>query len=479
MRRFPQSDAGLGTVADNGGETALKWIAIATSLVFLCAGCSAQSLVTAPQGAYGAASSQRAGSVRTKRGSPTNPIQHVVVIVQENRSVDNLFNGFPGANTVTQGRNSKGQYVALEPQNLDSQWSVDHSWKSFNREYDNGKLDGFDLVRSHDSNGKSNHDKTFAYAYVPKNQVKPYWDMASIYGLSDETFQSNAGPSFPAHLYLIAGQSAHVSANANGSPWGCDAPAGTTAAYVDPLTGHEVHPGIFPCFDQTQIPVTLADELNAAGLTWTYYSEPIGQSGFGQNWNVYDSISWVRYGSQWSTNVISPETQILGDVAKGKLATITYVTPSAANSDHDGVDTRGGPNWVASVVNAVGNSKYWKSTAIFVIWDDWGGWYDHVAPTEYDYEGNGFRVPLIAISPYTPQGTLSHTQHESDSILKFIENRFNLAPMGEGDTRASDLTDLFNFSMQPRSFQSIQTNIRQIDVARAAELRGLPPDDDR
>lgn len=143
-----------------------------------------------------------------------------MVIIQENRSVDNLFNGYPGADTVTKGLDSHGNTIDLTPEDLDSQWDMEHTHGAFLTEYANGAIDGFDKVPAHGFNGKRYKDKYFAYSFVPKNEVVPYWTMASQYVLSDNTFQSNNGPSFPAHLFLIAGQSANIAENADAHPWG-------------------------------------------------------------------------------------------------------------------------------------------------------------------------------------------------------------------------------------------------------------------
>jgi phospholipase C len=157
---------------------------------------------------------------------------------------------------------------------------------------------------------------------------------------------------------------------------------------------------------------------------------------------------------------------------------VTWIAPAAANSDHAGVDTKNGPSWVTSIVNTIGQSQFWNSTAIFVIWDDWGGWYDHVAPPQYDYEGNGFRVPLIAISPYALQGVVSHTQHETASTLRFIENRFGLGQMSVADSRASDLIEMFDFSQSPRPFQTIPQPVKTEELIRASQADHRAPDND-
>jgi phospholipase C len=411
------------------------------------------------------------------RHASSSPIQHVVIIVQENRSIDNLFNGFPGANTVTSGLDSHGGRIHLEPTSIDDVWSPDHSHGAFTTEFDDGKLDGWDRIRAHDFSGKPSHDRFYDYGFVPARQTVPYWTMAKQYALSDMTFQSNGGPSFPSHLYLIAGQSGHIAENASGDPWGCDAPKGTTVAYIDPNTGKEIEPGFFPCLTRDRIALTLADELDAAGLSWRYYAPQVPGKDFGENWNVFDAIKYVRHGPDWQ-NVVSPETQVLTDVQNGYLANVTWIAPAAANSDHAGVDTKNGPSWVTSIVNTIGQSQFWNSTAIFVIWDDWGGWYDHVAPPQYDYEGNGFRVPLIAISPYALQGVVSHTQHETASTLRFIENRFGLGQMSVADSRASDLIEMFDFSQSPRPFQTIPQPVKTEELIRASQADHRAPDND-
>ena len=136
----------------------------------------------------------------------------------------------------------------------------------------------------------------------------------------------------------------------------------------------------------------------------------------------------VRYGSEWQTNISSPETNIFSDISNGRLAAMSWVIPDLENSDHPSSGTDTGPSWVASVVNAIGESSYWPTTAIVVVWDDWGGFYDHEPPPFIDnWGGLGFRVPMLILSPYAREtsssqpGYISHTQYEFGSILKFVE----------------------------------------------------------
>jgi phospholipase C len=132
------------------------------------------------------------------------------------------------------------------------------------------------------------------------------------------------------------------------------------------------------------------------------------------------------------------------------------VIPTDNDSDQPGLAVDDGPAWVASVVNAVGESSYWNTTAIVVVWDDWGGLYDHVKPPFQDNQGGlGFRVPMIVISPYVPQGAVSHTQYEFGSILKYVESNWNLGSLGTTDKRAKSIGDVFNYNQPPRSFTAI------------------------
>jgi phospholipase C len=194
-------------------------------------------------------------------------------------------------------------------------------------------------------------------------------------------------------------------------------------------------------------------------------------------WSAFDAIAPVRYGYEWATNVVSPETRVLSDINNGYLANMTWVVPDMKNSDHSSSLSASGPDWVASIVNAIGRSKFWKSTAIVVVWDDSGGWYDHVPPPQLDYDGLGNRVPMIVISPYARRGYVSHTQYEFGSILKLAEERFGLPPLAASDRRANGLLDCFDFARPPRPFTPIGVHITTAQFENETpSLR--PPDDD-
>jgi phospholipase C len=155
--------------------------------------------------------------------------------------------------------------------------------------------------------------------------------------------------------------------------------------------------------------------------------------------------------------VITPQKTFLTDVAAGKLANFTWITPMCINSDHPNCAGAFGPSWVATLVNAIGKSKFWNSTAIFVQWDDWGGLYDPVAPPFRDYDGLGFRVPLLVISPYAKKNYVSHVQYETASVLRFAEDLFGLGRLGAADSRAtSPAADCFDFTRRARAFVPIK-----------------------
>jgi phospholipase C len=418
---------------------------ILTSALASCAGIP-QSFVSQP--------STVAARDLDNGARPSTPIQHIVIIVQENRTPDDIFQGVPGADIAKTAVDSRGDIVPLHAVSLAS-YGLGHSHAAFVRDYDNGKMDGFDkqLPPGH-------HLRP--YGYAPRSEVKPYYDMATQYVFADHMFQSNQGPSFPAHLYIVSGtatersiSSYRVSGNSYDSRTldrfapGCDAQKSTVVPTINPTDGSR-GPRRFPCFDRPVLP----DLLDARGVSWHYYQY---SSGAGL-WHAFDAIRHVRYGPGYA-NVINPPQTILTDIAKDRLAGVSWVMPDAAHSDHAGAySTAKGPSWVAAVVNAVGTSKYWKHTAIFVTWDDWGGWYDHVRPPMYDHYELGFRVPLIVISPYSKRGYVSKVTHEFGSILAFSEESFGIrkGALDSTDKRSDDLMDAFNFSQKPRAFVPIK-----------------------
>lgn len=376
-------------------------------------------------------------------------IKHVVIIMQENRGFNNLFMGYPGADTTTYGYNSSGNKITLQPVLLEAPYDIEHDVITFTLAYNNGKMNGFDKEYV---GGSAPANPQFAY--VPRTETQPYWNLASQYVLADRMFTSHVDDSFISHQYIIAGQANGRALYPNGT-WGCDGGPSDTTPNMQPnrTPGNSY---IQTCWD---IP-TLGDELDAAGRTWRYYTSTVFANDGSGIWSAYDAINHIRYGKDWAKDVITPQSQVLSDVTNGTLASVTWVMPTCAASDHAGCGGNQGPAWVTSVVNAIGESKFWNSTAIFVTWDEWGGWYDHVAPPYLDYDGLGFRVPLIVISPYAKQNYVSHVQYEQGSILRFAEDQFGLARLAPADTRAnSPAADAFDFTQTPRKFSPFASRL--------------------
>jgi phospholipase C len=390
-----------------------------------------------------------ATATSTPGGGSKGKIKHVIIIIQENRSFDNLFYGYPGADTAKSGYNSHGVQIQLKPVSLATQYVIDHSATamfaacngSATKPGTDCQMNGFDREQS--IGGPVNPQ----YVFVPHSESAPYFSMANQYVLADRMFQSHLDESYVAHQYLIAAQ-AQSAVGLPNSTWGCD----DTSSTVQTITKERTF-GKFEqtCFDYT----TLGDELDAAGLPWRFYTSTLNNDG--GEWSGYQAVRHIRFGPDWASDVLTPQTRFLTDVSSGQLAAVTWITPICHNSDHVNCGGGFGPSWVTSLVNAVGESKFWSSTAIFVTWDDWGGLYDHVPPPYLDYDGLGFRVPLLMISPYAKKGYVSHTQYEFGSILRFAEDQFHLGRLAASDSRAaSPAADSFDFHQSPRPFTPIQ-----------------------
>jgi phospholipase C len=420
-------------------------LAAAMLFVIFAAGCSGRQ---APSNALPDTASVSSPAM----GNPVRShIKHIVVIIQENRSFENFFAGYPGANAPMEG-SAGGKMVKLHQITFDGP-NIQHTWKSSMTEWDNGAMDGFYQF------GKDNKGRYAAYAYVKRALVKPYWDMAAQYVLADAMFPTEFGGSFTGHLTLIAGNDNLSPSKAevdvpSALPDDCDSPYGTTSSYLTPDRVEHALKGPFPCFDQFK---TMAEVLDHANVSWKYYAtQRIG----GGMWSPFEAMKYVRYGQDWDRNIAVPQTSVLTDISSGQLASMSWVSPSDQDSDHPDSRSDRGPAWVASIVNAIGESQYWKSTAVVVLWDDWGGWYDNAPPPQLDYRGLGIRVPCIIIGAYARAGYVSHTTYEFGSILKFIEETFNLPYLGNArqgytDKRANSLVDSFDFTQKARPFQPI------------------------
>jgi len=425
--------------------------------------------------------------------SPAKPIQHVIIMMQENRSFNTIFAGFPGADTALVGKcepvRISGQKLCqtgttkLTPIHLRTGsgslgTDIDHSHNGFKIECDldsSGicRNDGFDKIGK-GAGGSGPPLGLYPYSYIYRSETKAYWDFAKQYALADHMFFTQTAASFVAHQIILSGTVAlnsheSLTDQPDGMPWGCDASPGTQADVLL-SNGREIYAPVekkgvlpFPCFTEYS---TMADLLDPAHVTWKYYVDP--ETGkdhdfSGQVWNGYDAIAKVRckkwtppyscdgYGPDWA-NISFPNTSVFSDIKHGTLPSVSWLIPSLADSDHPAINCNGGPRWVSSVVNAIGESKYWNSTAVILLWDDWGGWYDPVPPPQTNYTSLGFRVGTVAISPWARPDTVVHTQYDFGSILKFVEQNFGLGSLHTTDETATSIGDMFNFSQKPTRF---------------------------
>jgi phospholipase C len=416
---------------------------------------------------------------RIRRHTASGKIQHVVIIIQENRSFNNLFYRFPGAKTAKYGYTTTNQKIALQPVGLETTWDLDHSSTSFFEACNgtgsipgtNCKMNGFnqEWVGCGGSGEPKCPNPNPQYSYVPHYETKPYFAIGKQYVLADQMYASNFdASSFISHQYIIAAQ-AESSVNFPWSDWGCPGGSGDEIATVGP--DRQIPYGYQQvCYTDD----TLGQEADNAGVTWAFYTSSV--YGDGGIWSAYQANKYVYYGSDWKNDVITPQTDFFSDVENGKLRQISWITPTCENSDHAGCGSNTGPQWVASLVNAIGQSQYWDSTAIFIFWDDYGGWYDAQAPAYVDYDGLGLRIPMLVVSAYARKGRVSHVHYEHGSILKFVEDQFGLPRLAASDTRAtSPEQDCFDFNAPPRAFKVIPTVLgRYYFLHQPPDLR--PPD---
>jgi phospholipase C len=425
--------------------------------------------------------------------------QHIVVIVQENRTPDNLFQGLCGPgrklcpkpyNLQNFGIDKSGNQVPLVSTSLGAPYDPDHSHGGFISMCDRDPTTNTCRMDGLSSTGCQSGNCSFTF--VRPSDVLPYLTLARQYGWANYMFQTNQGPSAPAHQFIFAGTSApttshdaaatFVSENPRHGPAsGCLAPAGEFYFMISPQTAPAEFtmvnhvPGTL-CFSHPTM-ATLLDSHNPP-LSWKYYSPGVSSLWTAPNWIQQICVPDSNYqnctGAEWKNNVDLNPAHVLADIGACNLPNMIWVIPTGQNSDHPLPNgSTGGPSWVASIVNAIGGSScknpdgssYWDSTAIFITWDDWGGWYDHEPPTflslpsagqgDYQY---GFRVPLLVVSAYTPRGYINNSRHDFGSILRFVEQNFGIAEgaLNVADARAkTDLTAFFNWSLPPRPFHLI------------------------
>ncbi|MGH2699285.1 MAG: phospholipase C [Actinomycetota bacterium] len=376
-----------------------------------------------------------------------HPIKHVVFIVKENRTYDNYFARYPGAEGTRTGRTSDGRTVELAVAPDVQKPDLGHSFFDGITSINGGKMNGFDRILNGEDLGGYN---SFTRAGIPN-----YWAYADNFVLGDHHFSSMYGPTFPEHLYTVGGQAGDAVGNKlqTNAPGGyCDDPGETVYRFIK-MTKKEQREvmraekrvnldrvGDFweevrACFDFEVI----QDQLDEKRISWHYYADE------GSWMNALLAIKHMRFSKHWGKD-ITEEERFMEDITSGNLDEVSWVVPGPGVNEHPGgPSVCMGENWTVQHVNAIMRSKYWKSTVIFITWDDFGGFYDHVPPPHTDHMGLGPRSPLLVISPWAKEGFVDDTVTEPSSVLALIEEIHGLECLTHRDCNASNLAQVFDF----------------------------------
>ncbi|HEX6709139.1 MAG TPA: alkaline phosphatase family protein, partial [Rubrobacter sp.] len=385
-------------------------------------------------------------------------IKHVVIIMQENRSFDSYFGTYPGADGIPM-KNGKPTVCSPDPNTglcvkpYHDPGVINnggpHQASDSIKDIDGGKMDGF--VRQEVAGRKracknaldpacgtaSGRQEPDVMGYHDDREIPNYWEYAHRFVLQDHMFEPNASWSLPAHLFTVSGWSARC--DLPGDPMSCHntlsrpdrPPDSGDARRHYRKTGSMLSPPDYAWTDLTYL-------LHKNGVSWAYYvskgTQPDCSNGemfcrhVMQNsrtpgiWNPLPYFDTVRQDGQLHN--IQGTSKFYKAADSGHLPAVSWVIPGGKNSEHPPASIRAGQAYVTSLVNAVMKSPDWNSTAIFLAWDDWGGFFDHVVPPRVDRNGYGMRVPGLLISPYAKKGYVDHQTLSFDAYLKFIEDRF-------------------------------------------------------
>jgi len=483
------------------GHVRFRRVAIASASALLLFGTAAAISVGAranPQ--------TRAGDAALLATSGIHKIKHVIVIMQENRSFDNYFGTYPGAKGIP-------PHVCLhDPRNggcrrpwvdhHDSNGNNPHAETPFQADVNGGKMNGFVAVAERMMcRPKPARCRPDVMGYHTAAEIPNYWAYAKNFVLNDHMFEPVKSWSLPEHLYLVSGWSAKCRTR---SPMSCVSSIGGPYA-VKPF-GRAVHRELTT--GRTSINLAWTDItwlLHANHVSWAYYVQrgtepdcaddsaetcaPVRQrAGTPGIWNPLPLFDDVQQDHQ--LHHVRSLGAYFHAAKAGNLPSVSWITPSDPNSEHPPESVHRGQAYVTAVINAAMKSPDWKSTAIFLGWDDWGGFYDHVMPPAVDQNGYGLRVPSIVISPYAKKGLIDHQILSSDAYLKFIEDDFlggaRLDPATDGrpdsrpDVRENapllgNLVEDFNFSQPPRPPLLLPTNPPSDSPLVPAYFTGRPP----
>jgi phospholipase C len=462
---------------------------------FLC-------LLAAGFGVLGLTAACTSGSGSSANLTGIHKIRHVIIIMQENRSFDSYFGTYPGVDGIPMKNgvptvcmpNPLGPCQRPYHNTADINGGGPHGAANFLADLNNGKMDGF--IRERDSaKGRAQcaniQDPACATGSTPDvmgyhtgAEIPNYWAYAKNFVLADHMYEPVKSWSLPSHLYMVSAWSARCG---NTSPMSCHSnivgPYGSKQ--FDMLVHKELSTGV------TQVDLAWTDItwlLHEHGISWAYYIQagsqpdcssdsaltcaPVKQSAHTPGiWNPLPLFTDVHEDRQISN--IQALHRYFSAAHNGTLPQVSWITPSQGDSEHPPASVHQGQAYVTAVINAAMKSPDWKSTAIFLTWDDWGGFYDNVVPPRVDQNGYGFRVPAIIISPYAKKGVIDNQTLSSDAYLKFIEDDFlggqALNPKTDGrpdprpDVRETlpilgNIANAFNFNQAARKPFLLPTN---------------------
>ena len=393
---------------------------------------------------------ERSRQVRNAR----KKIKHIIFIVKENRTFDTIFGRYPGVDGVRHGETCDGSTVPLKAATLTTP-DVSHSFSQALLGINGGRMNCFDRLQ-----GGSDLQ---AYVQYRRDQLPNYWAYADHFALADRFFSSIYGPTGPEHLWIISGQSNRFVDHGRDDQAGtgeprehCDDPAERALSFkkLNQRQTDEVYEmeenidliGVmakrfwierWPCFDI----LTMPDLLQGNGVSWKYYR---GDNPFA---DPLRQIRHIRRGPLWMKRV--PESQFIPDAENGQLPQVSWLIPPYELSDHPPHNICEGENWTVRAINAIQSGDQWRNSVVILAWDDFGGFYDHVAPPHLDIYGLGPRVPALVISPWAKPGYVESRTLEFSSVLKLIERVFDLPSLGERVRRANDMLDAFDFTQRP------------------------------
>ena len=384
----------------------------------------------------------------------TTPIEHFIVLMQENHSFDNYFGTYPGADGIP-----AGTCMPVEPANPssgcvrpfhigDNDVQMDdpaHSGAIHRVQYNDGRMDGFVYALN-----QRNQDGRLAMGFYDDRDIPYYWNLADEFVLFDRFFTSASRGSFANHVFWVT------------------ATAGSERGDLD-----EDGLGDLP---------TIFDSLQERGISWKFYVQNYDPEITYRTVDEFPpnraaQVIWVPL-LNYARFIDDPElsshivdlNEYYEDLQNGTLPAVSFMAPSGP-SEHPPQHPRSGQTFVRTLINDLMRSDSWSSSAFLLTYDDWGGWYDHVAPPVVDEHGYGFRVPTLLVSPYARQGYTDSTVLDFTSILKFIEDNWGLEPLAERDANANSLASAFDFTLEPREPRFLSTTRGE----EGEEDQGDPP----